>query len=66
MAVGDGQSGLVVQEQRLEVRVAVVLAGLVVLVVGTRRSQFLEPFANVFNEPALMIVHIDGRGNVHG
>ncbi len=66
VAVGDRQSGLVVQQQRLEMRVAVVLAGLVVLVVGTRRGQFLEPFADVLNEPALMIVHVNGGRNVHG
>jgi len=39
----------VVQEQRLEVSVAVVFAGLVVLVIGARRSQLLKPLANVFD-----------------
>lgn len=47
-------------------RVAVVFAGLMVFVVGTSRSQFLQPLANIFDQAAFVIIHVDGCGDVHG
>ena len=54
------------QQQRLEMRVAVVFAGLMMLVVRPRRGQLLKPLTDVFNQPALMVVHVNGGSNVHG
>ena len=53
MAAGDGQGGLVVQQERLEVRVGVVLAGLVMAVIRLRRSELFQPSADVVDEAAL-------------
>ncbi len=64
-AVGYRQRGLVVQEQRLQVCIAIVFASLVMLVVRPRGSQFLKPLADVLDEAALVIIHIDGGGDMH-
>lgn len=55
-----------VQQQGFQMRVGVVFAGLVVFVLRALGSQLFEPFADVFDEAALEIVHIDGGGDVHG
>jgi hypothetical protein len=62
----DWERCFVVKQERLQMRVAVVLAGLMVFVVGPLGRQLLEPFADVFDEPALMVVHVDCGGDVHG
>ena len=36
------------------------------LVVGPRRGKLFEPFADVFDEAALKVIDVDGRGDVHG
>ena len=53
-------------QQRLEVRVAIILAGLVMFVVLAKRSQMLQPLVDVLNEPALIVVDVNAGGNVHG
>src|ERR1022692_165640 len=35
-------------------------------VVLAKRSQAFQPLVDVFDEPALIVVHIYSRGNVHG
>jgi len=45
--------------------IPVVFAGLVVLVVRLGRSKLLQPFPNVLNQAALVVIHIDGRGDMH-
>src|SRR5579871_5055113 len=46
--------------------VAVVFAGLVMLVVGALGGELLEPFPDVLNQAAFQIVYIDGGGDMHG
>ncbi len=53
-------------KQRLQMRVAVVFAGPVVLVVGPCRRQLFEPFADVLDEPAFEVVDVDRGRDVHG
>jgi len=36
------------------------------LIVGARRGKLFKPFADVFDEAALEVVDVDGRGDVHG
>src|SRR4030095_8995024 len=61
---GDGQDHLVLDEGALQVRVRVVLAGLMVAVVP-RGRELLEPLHHVVLETALLVVHPDARGDVH-
>jgi len=65
LAGGDRHDDLVVHEDRLQVRVAVVLAGAVVLVIGTLGREVLQPLPDVFPKPGLVIVHEDAGGDVH-
>ena len=55
-----------VEEQRLEVGVGVVLAGPVVLVAGPAGRELFQPEADVFDEAVLVVVDVDGGGDVHG
>ena len=55
-----------VQQQRFQVRVAVVFSSAVMLVVRPRRGKLFQPLADVFNEPALMVVDVNSRSDVHG
>src|ERR1043166_3636855 len=45
----DRHNHFVMDEQRLEMRIAIVLAGLVVLVIFAERRQMLEPLVDVFD-----------------
>ena len=47
-------------------RVAVGFAGAVMLVVRPRRSQLLQPDADILDQPALQVVHVHRCRNVHG
>jgi hypothetical protein len=53
-----------VHEQRLEVRVGVVFAGLVVAVVGLGWREVLEPAPDVVEEALFVVVDEDARGDV--
>ena len=44
LAVGYGQSSFMVQEERLQVSIGVVFAGLVVPVIGARGGKLFKPF----------------------
>jgi len=66
LAVGHRKGGLVMQQQRLQMRVAVGFAGAVMLVVGPRRCQLLQPDADILDQPALQVVHVHRCRNVHG
>jgi hypothetical protein len=46
--------------------VAVILSRLVVLVIRIDRRQFFEPLINVRNQPILVIVKLNARGDLHG
>ncbi len=63
--VRDWQRRLMVQQQRLQMCVSIILAGLMVFVIRPRRRQFFQPLANILNQSALVIVHIHGSSNVH-
>ena len=55
-----------VEEKGFEVSVGVVFAGLVVLVIGALGGELFEPLADVFDEAALVVIDVDGGGDVHG
>src|SRR3989304_6655832 len=59
------QHHLVVDEGALEMGVAIILAGAVVLVVAAGGSQCLHPLPKVFPGALLVIVDPDSGGNVH-
>src|SRR5262245_6281621 len=61
---GDGQDHLVVDEGALEMRVGIVLAGLMVAIVA-RGRELLEPLHHVVLQTALLVVHPDAGGDVH-
>jgi hypothetical protein len=65
-ALGDRNDDLVVDEQRLQMRVAVVFAGLMVFVVVAEGCQRFQSLIDIFDQSALVIVHINTGGNVHG
>jgi hypothetical protein len=48
------------------VGVAIILAGLVMLVVRPCRRKLFQPLADVLDQPILQVVHVDGGGYVHG
>jgi len=48
------------------VGVGIVLSGLVVLVAGVAGGEVLEPLADVVDESGLVVVDVDGGGDVHG
>src|SRR5579883_3453584 len=66
VAIGDGKRDLVVQQQRLEVRVCIVFAGLVMAELGARGGEFFKPLFDVCDEAAFVIIDVNGSGNVHG
>ena len=47
-------------------RVAIVFAGIVMLVVLPKRSQAFQPMINVLDQSALVIVDVDPGGDMHG
>ena len=54
------------QKKRLEMSVPVIFAGLVMLVVWPCRRQLFQPFPDVLNQSALMIIHINSSSDMHG
>jgi hypothetical protein len=54
-------------ELALQVGVGVVLAVVVPVAVGRRvRREAFQPVVDVLDQPRLVVVHVDGRGDVHG
>src|SRR5579862_2205299 len=53
-------------EERLQMGVAIVLAGLVMLVSFSKRSQMLEPLISIFDQSTFIVVDVDARGDMHG
>jgi len=64
--VGDRNNDFVVNQQRFEMSVSVVFAGLVMLVVLPEGGERLQPLVDVFDEAALVVVDVDPGGDVHG
>src|ERR1700692_3788105 len=65
-AVRDRHDNFVVDDQRLQVGVSIVFAGLVMLVVLTKGSQRLQPLIDVFDQAAFVVVDVDSGSDVHG
>src|SRR6267378_4432491 len=57
-AGGDRHNHLMMDQQRLQMRVTIVFPGGVVLVVLAERGQPLEPLIDVLHQSALMVVDI--------
>jgi hypothetical protein len=55
-----------VDDQTLEVRVAVGFAGAVMPVVLAKRGEFLKPLVDVLNQAVFGVVDVYARGDVHG
>src|SRR5207302_6170824 len=66
LAPGNGYDDFMMDQQRLQVGIAVILTGLMMLVVLAKRSQMLQPLVDVFDQAALIVVDVDARSNVHG
>jgi len=66
LAGGHRHDHLVMDEEALEVRIAIGLAGAMVPVVVAEGRQLFEPLVDVGDEPVLGIVDPDPGGDVHG
>ena len=55
-----------VDQNRFQVRVSVVLASLVMKVAFVERSELLQPAINILNEAVFIIVHVNACRYVHG
>src|SRR4051812_16866801 len=65
LALGDRHHHLVSHDRALQMRVGVVLAGLVMAVRQSRRRELLEPDLEILDEPVLPVIHVHARGDVH-
>src|ERR1039457_1787803 len=63
---GDRDNDFMVNDQRFQVRVSVVFAGLVMLIVLAEGGERFQPLVDVFDEAALVVVNVDPGGDVHG
>ena len=61
----DGDDDLVVYEDALQMRIAVVFSGAVVVVVLTLRRQALQHLVDVPDDAALRVVDVYARRDVH-
>ena len=55
-----------VDEQRLQMGVAIILSSLVVFVILAERRESFQPPIDVFDQAGLIVIHINARGYVHG
>lgn len=62
---GHRHDHLVMNEQALEVRVAIRFSGLVMPVVVAERRELFQPFIDIGQQPILGIVDPDSRGDMH-
>src|ERR1022692_605647 len=63
---GDRDNDFMVNDQRFQVRVSVVFAGLVMLIVLAERSQRFQPLVDVLDKTALVVVDINSGSDMHG
>src|SRR5215467_3490780 len=61
----NGYDHFVMDQERLQMRIAVIFAGIVMLVLLAKWRQVLQPVVDVFDQSTLVIVHIYARCNVH-
>src|SRR5262249_35266914 len=60
-----GNSHLVVNQNALQMRVTIVLAGVMVMVVGVDRCKSLQPLVDIPDQPLLPVIYIDARRDLH-
>src|SRR5437016_6325112 len=65
-SVGDRDDDLVMNDQRFEVSVSIVFAGLVMLVILPEGSERFQPLVDVFDQAAFIVVDVDSGSDVHG
>src|SRR3989440_5542993 len=65
-SVGDRDDDLVMNDQRFEVSVSIVFAGLVMLVILPEGSDRFQPLVDVFDQAAFIVVDVDSGSDVHG
>src|SRR5258708_16566956 len=65
-SVGDRDDDLVMNDQRFEVSVSIVFAGLMMLVILPEGSERFQPLVDVFDEAAFIVVDVDSGSDVHG
>jgi hypothetical protein len=66
LPVGDWDDDFMMNKQRLEVRLSIVFASLMMLIILAKRSQRFEPLVDIFDQSALVVVDVDSSSNVHG
>src|SRR5208282_6546283 len=66
LAAGHRDDDFVVNDQRFQMRVSVVLTGLVMPVVLPEGRELFQPLVDVVDKSALVIVDINPGGDVHG
>src|SRR5882762_7772283 len=62
----DWDDHLVMDEQSLQMGIPVVFAGVMMLVVLSEGRKVLQPLVDVLDQPALVVVHVNAGGDVHG
>src|SRR5882672_6396978 len=65
LPIGYRHDDLVMNQQGLQMRVAVILARLMMPVIRPERRQPFEPLVNVLDQSALIVIHIYARRNMH-
>ena len=53
-------------DQRFQVRVSIVLASLMMLIVRAKGGKRLQPLIDVLDKPALIIINVNPSSDVHG
>src|ERR1700721_2021351 len=66
LACRDRHDYLMVNQQRLQMRIPVVLARLMMFVVFAKRRQMLQPPVNILDQSALVVVNVNSSRDVHG
>ena len=63
---GNGHYDLMMDQQRFEMRVAVVFTRVMMFVVLAKRRQIFQPLVDVLNQAAFVVVDVDTGRDVHG
>jgi hypothetical protein len=61
----DRDNDFVMNEQCLEMRIAVGFAGIVMVIILAKRSELFEPFVDVFDQAGFVVIHVNAGCNVH-
>src|ERR1700691_2434114 len=63
--IRDRNNNFVMHDQRFQVRVPIVLARLMMLIILPERGQRLQPGVDILDKPALVVIHINPRRDMH-